>query len=441
MSASPQSTVMSISPVGPGLRELWSAPTPRRPARVPPHVPGARVGITDLSEELIRMIATRTDEPHILMRVCKHTLFPAAAVLYRLAEPTVKACSSFNSWSIEDPLLPSLYGVLSGIEHDAPSPTAPYGRNLKMAFLGMIRKLECQVWSIDRTKAKKEYDICPVEKLVEIKRVFDAFAKTNICPFPNLHTLALHFYVISPETEVSGDAEKGPRPMRDPAIPFMRDLSRSFASIVRPTTFLWNLDYCLDEIECVGYDDLQFMGGHVPKVVKHRLAARCRTDEMEVPIVCHGATNVAAFLATAVPSTEHGIDIRTGSEMDVARMCVYRMRLANHLPAAALRRRRTKPAVLVEMAKRRGATKWVFQECASSRSDLAYDYLEWGEQKEDFRGKVRRGIVKEMPEMEDRVIIPCNTVDPFGFSSGGALSDSENSDDEEADGPDTGGEW
>ncbi|WVQ85235.1 hypothetical protein IAT38_007400 [Cryptococcus sp. DSM 104549] len=272
----------------------------------------------------------------------------------------------------------------------------------------------------------------PEEKLKEIKGVLDTLSKANICLFPNIHTLTLQFWLISSTTHVSA---RGPEPRRDPTIPFMRLFARSLASVVRPTKCIWNLGYAHDEFgQGVEYEELQFMGGHVPKLMQHRLASMGMTDEMEVPIVCHGTTNVVNILSTALPVNENAYgDVDEGDHedmVDIAKMCVHCIRVANELPAALPRGEGPKSEEAVEMEKRTGETRWVFQECSSRMYGDPGDW-QWGDESEGFLEGAEREVFKLMPEMEGRVTIPPNEFDPYGISNWGALPGSEDDSDEE----------
>ncbi|WVQ82952.1 hypothetical protein IAT38_005088 [Cryptococcus sp. DSM 104549] len=272
----------------------------------PPYVSGARVTFAHLPEDIIRPIANLTDDPYAFMRVCHQTLYAGGQALYRRVRKTGHRLrpSDFPVYRSHLPPACSLHGLLLGLEHDEPTQEAPFGRELKLRFLGAITKLEIRLaakgmrletpwcWKEKYKPVEWERYHTSREQLVHLTQTVHRLAAANICIFPNVAILSLFFgYPRDAKRKLS-------KPTDDPTVSLLQEFTTTFVGLTRPRRFTLNLGGIRTELACnpEEYRYLRFFGGHVPDIVCHELTLQATSPSMNVPIVCHGTVNVVSYV-------------------------------------------------------------------------------------------------------------------------------------------------
>ncbi|WVQ84064.1 hypothetical protein IAT38_006209 [Cryptococcus sp. DSM 104549] len=233
----------------------------------------ARGTFDNLPLELVDMVIGFSDRKYPWLTVCKRTTMSAAAQIYsdplpiNYVRPIAPGDDDENalSWVVV------LEKVVRGLEHDGPSPDAPFGRDLKLAFLKYMTVLD------DRQQGRIEWNPSievaneSADNLIEL---FQHLEVLSIEPFPSVHTIHIRRFFISNPSSFTLDHEHL----------FMHSL----AAITRPRYFQSCMGYTQRELEFreQRFRDVRFAGGHRPVECVWAMVERHN------PPVCYGSHNI-----------------------------------------------------------------------------------------------------------------------------------------------------
>ncbi|WVQ82041.1 hypothetical protein IAT38_004169 [Cryptococcus sp. DSM 104549] len=285
-----------------------------------------RARFADLPAEVIEVILNYADKCYPLLLLCKQTCIPAGVKLYSKGPAiTTEFPSRMRPVGFEplDPFLPTqatLLQLFCGMDIKEPSPTAPFGRSLKMRFMRGLPGIHHHLLS------EKEYDYLSGALGIQRRVSWDAKCVADLLksllveglkPFPALLDLRLVFH---------------PNRLLDlhpyncaPANPFMvrrQCVVENLTALCKPERFEWCL-FALGSRWGNPLDTpldtrlLKFPDGHIPREVHHYVSDEedewwlNRMDsKRSLPPIVHGARNVVHVrIRSSSTVSEYGLGL------------------------------------------------------------------------------------------------------------------------------------
>ncbi|AFR96035.2 hypothetical protein CNAG_05717 [Cryptococcus neoformans var. grubii H99] len=308
------------------------------------------VTFQDMPYEVIKVIIEHTNpgDRYNLLFTCKNIAMVAGEML---CDGRMVAWRGHYGLSTSQDRAIGISELFAGIENTHSTKEKPFGRDLKLRFLRFITYLNLESYS------KAKFDESAVILIIKALR---ELRDKGIEPFPNLVSVEL-----------------GASPLSPPRAPeLQREFDLTLVSLCRPKQVIVKSGYGFLELRSdnIPYCDLKFAGGHLPVEVLHQ-----PFSFHIIPMACYGTRNRVNPPRTVTDSVEKSAEY------------VLRVLHQTHPELNDIKRKHYPE----DQLEKRDKTTWAFSWELSRINGLPWAHHDVS--------KVRDAVLKELPEMRDRI--------------------------------------